>query len=144
MSAVAYPPSPRTSGARPPFLPPISTTFDSGEEGNREPYYKLIAESVRQLLKAIKGAELDSLPLLRQLIDQRKRLIESELTLERMMQPEQPLPPLLSNMYALEFLGVEDEPIRTYTKLLDSLDEAARKIDRMMYELNDESPASLN
>ncbi|MEZ0324925.1 MAG: hypothetical protein ACAH95_03395 [Fimbriimonas sp.] len=144
MSAVALPPTPRTSGARPPFLPPIHTAFDPGEEGNREPYYKLIAESVRQLMKAIKGADLESLPLLRQLIDQRKKLIESELSLERMMQPEQPLPPLLMNMYALEFLGVEDEPIRTYTRLLDNLDEAARKIDRMLYELNDDSPASLN
>ncbi len=144
MSAVALPPQTRTSGARPPFFPPITTSFDPGEEGHREPYYKLIAESVRQLMKAIKGADLDSLPFMRHLIDQRKKLIESELSLERMMQPEMPMPPLLMNMYSLEFLGVEDEPVRTYTRLLNTLDEAARKIDRMLYELNDQSSASLN
>ncbi len=144
MSAVALRPQTRTSGARPPCLPPITTSFDPGDEGNREPYYKLVAESVRQLMKAIKNAELDSLPLLRQLIGQRKEMIEAELSLERMMQPEQPMPPLLMNMYSLEFLGAEDEPVRTYTRLLDTLDEAARKLDRMLHELNKDSTASLN
>ena len=144
MSAVAYPPPQKTSGARPPWLPPTTTSFDPGEDGSRDPFYKLIAESVRQLLKAIKDSPPDGLLLLRQLIDQRRRLIESELMMERMMEPSTPLPPLLANMYTLEYLGTEGEPIRTYRRLLETLDDAANTIDRTLAELNEDPSASLN
>jgi hypothetical protein len=101
---------------------------------------------VRQLLKAIKNSNAQGLPLpfLRHLIDQRKRMVEMELQCERMMQPESPLPPLLSNMYSLEFLGVEDEPVRTYTRLLDQLDQAGAEIDQILREQNADRSASLN
>jgi hypothetical protein len=142
MSAVAL--QVQTSGARPPIFPPIHTAFDPGSDGAREPYHKVVAESVRQLLKAIKDSDVHGLPLLRQLIDQRKRLVESELRLERMMQPDVVLPPLLKGMYSLDFLAQEDEPVRTYTRLLNELDEAAAKIDRMLSDHKWEAPASLN
>ncbi|HSI73284.1 MAG TPA: hypothetical protein VK934_08905 [Fimbriimonas sp.] len=142
MSAVALPVKP--AGARPPIFPPIHTAFDPGSDGAPEPYHKLVAESVRQVMKAIRTSDLTGLALLRQLIDQRKRLIESELRLERMMQAEPVLPPLLKGLYSLDFLGNEEEPVRLYTRLLNELDDAAAKIDRILADQNREASTSLN
>lgn len=144
MSAVAAPP-PKTAGSRPPILPPIRTTFDGGDQAGGEPYPKRVEASVRVLLKAVKEAEPDAMPLLRGLIDQRRKMVEYEIMYERMMQPAQPMPPpLFLDLYGVDlFPQEEEEPIRLYQRLLLALEDAAAHIDRTMAELNRERSASL-
>jgi hypothetical protein len=142
MSAVAYPTT-KPGAARPPIPPHHCTGFNPGDsDEKREPYYKVLAESVRQLLKAIRYEEVETLPLMRRLVADRKRIVELELACERMMAPE-PLPPLLKNFYVIENHD-EDEPIRVYKKLLAQLDQAAERIDKRLQALNGEVAASLN
>jgi hypothetical protein len=134
MGTIAFP-NPKPGASRPPLPPSLWTAFNPDDEGQqREPYHKVLAESVRQLLKAVRYDEVESMPLMRRLIQQRKEIILRELGCERMMASE-PMPPLLSNYYILE-MAEEDEPVRVYKKLLSQLDEAAERIDLRLKELN--------
>jgi len=91
---------------------------------------KVLGNSVQMLLKACDNPRADSIPLLLRLIDQRKRLIERELEVERMLRPE-PMPPLLTNLYSLEFLREEDKTVREYVRLLDALDHTAMRLQKI-------------
>src|SRR5476649_517015 len=121
MSAIPIP-QPRTSGGRPPFDPPIRTTYDSSPGDGQEPMLKVLADSVKFLLKHLARSEPDELPLMLELVRERKALIESELRFERMLIPDTlSLPPLLKNLYSLDFLFEETEVVRTYGRLLETL-----------------------
>jgi hypothetical protein len=140
MSAVTFPPT-RTAGHRPPMPPSIQTGFGGFEDQSNEPYHKVLTESVKQLMKAIRESEPEGLPMMLKLVQQRKKLVEEELHFERMFSSE-PLPPLLSNLYSLEFLGTEEEPVSIYLRLLNTLDDAEARLNQRIQELNQESPAS--
>jgi hypothetical protein len=140
MSAIPIP-QPRTSGGRPPFEPPRTTTFDSSPGDNPEPMHKVLSDSVRILMKHVGQCEEDKLWIMLRLVKERKELIEGELRFERMISPE-PMPPLLKNLYSLEFLFEENEAVRTYNRLLDTLDEAEQSILAKMLDQNGDAPAS--
>jgi len=75
------------------------------------------------------------------LIRERKEMIEKELRFERMMMPEA-LPPLLKNLYSLEFIFEETEAVRFYGRLLESLYEAEQSILSKMGDQNNDASAS--
>lgn len=105
--------------------------------------HKVLADSVRFLLKHLANSEWEELPLMLQLVRERKALIESELRFERMMVPETlTLPPLLKNLYSLDFLFEETEVVRVYGRLLESLYEAEQSILAKIGDQNTEVPAS--
>jgi len=140
MNAIPIP-KPRTAGGRPPFDPPVHTTFDSSPGDGRDPMHKVLADSVRHLLKHVAFADPDQLPVFLRLVRERKDLIESELAFERLLNPY-PMPPLLKNLYSLEFFFEENEVVRIYCRLLDSLYEAEQSILKKLGDLNTDAPAS--
>jgi len=140
MSAIPIP-QPKPSGGRPPFEPPRTTTFDSSPGDGREPVIRLLTDSVKTLLKHLRDAELDQLPLFLRLVRERKALVENELRFERMMLPDT-LPPLLKNMYLLEYLLEESDAVRIYVGLLEALHEAEVAILAKIGDQNTEAPAS--
>jgi len=140
MSAIPIP-QPRTAGGRPPFDPPTKTTFDSSPGDGPEPIHRVLADSVRYLLKHVANAPDEELPLMLRLIRERKEMIEKELRFERMMMPEA-LPPLLKNLYSLEFIFEETEAVRFYGRLLESLYEAEQSILSKMGDQNNDASAS--
>lgn len=136
MSAVALPTKP--SGIRPPVHPPIGTAFNPFGDDSPEPFYKVVAESVRFMIKKAREADSDNLGTIRELLLGRKKMVESELQFERLFSTE-PLPPLLANFYSLDFLGNEEDPSLTYIKLLATLDVAIEEVDRRIAALNHDS-----
>ena len=135
MSSVAIP-LPKPSSLRPPLGPPPNlTTFDSRPGDNDEPFYKKIADSVDQVIKSCKSADAGSAELMLRLIEQRKRIVEQELAMLRMFDPK-PMPPLLSNLYALDFLSDDNDVERIYVRLLDDLDSAAAQMISLLAERN--------
>lgn len=130
MSTLAIP-MPKTAGGRPPFGgPPTKTSFDPRPDDQGEPLHRVIADSVRILLNACKSANEENAASLLRLISQRKRLVEQELFMIRMM-ASQPMPPTLNNLFSLEFLGDEGEAERIYVQLLGELDDAFQNIHRI-------------
>lgn len=131
MSNVAIP-MPKPAGGRPPFgPPPTKTSFDSRPDDQGDPLYKRIIESVEQVLIACKGADVEHAGLLLRMIGQRKRMVERELAMTRMFDTET-LPPLLTNLYVLDFLGDDNDIETVYIRLLNELEAAANKIHRMI------------
>jgi hypothetical protein len=133
---------PKTSGLRPPFGggPPIRTTFDGSSSGEPEPEIKRLTESVNRLLATVDATPSDRLDVLLRLLEQRKRWIEEELTVERML-CETVVPPI--DGFSLEFLfepSSKEESI--YVRLLNQLDHAIFKIRRKMSALDGEAVTS--
>jgi hypothetical protein len=91
--------------------------------------HKVLADSVRFLLRHLARCGSDELPLMLSLVRERKALIEKELQFERMLIPDiATLPPLLKNLYSLEFMFEETEVVREYSRLLESLYEAEQSV----------------
>lgn len=142
MNAIPIP-QPKTAGGRPPFDPPTKTTFDSSPGDNSEPIHRVLADSVRVLLRHLANSEPSELPLLLRLVRERKALIENELRFERMLIPDTlTLPPLLKNLYSLDFLFEETEVVRGYGRLLEQLYEAEQFILSKIGDQNPDTPAS--
>jgi len=140
MSAIPIP-QPRTAGGRPPFEPPTKTTYDSSPGDSPEPMHKVLADSVRILLKHVGQCEQEQLPLMLRLVQDRKEMIYKELDFERMIAPDS-LPPLLKNLYTLDFLFDESEVVKLYDRLLESLYDAERAILAKIGDQNKDVPAS--
>ena len=76
------------------------------------------------------------------LIRERKRMVLSELHLERMFMPDI-LPPLISgDIYTVEYTLEDNHAIRVYNSLLEVLDEAEKQTLERMKDQNIELPAS--
>jgi hypothetical protein len=132
----------RPGGCRPPIEPPSRTGFGPSDGNDpAEPMHRVIADSVQQVLRASNGACEESLPLFLRLIEQRRKLVEQELRMCRLLAPE-PLPPLLRNFYTLDTGHVEEEPVKVYKRLLNELDHAKEILERQFKELNPPSLAS--
>ena len=140
MSAIPYP-QPRTSAGRPPFDPPVRTGFDSSPDDGGEPMHRILTDSVKILLKHVAEATPESYPILLTLIKERRDLINRELRLERMFQTDM-LPPLIKNIYNLDYLFEEYDVVRIYDRLLHELYTAELFILVKMEDLNIEAPAS--
>jgi hypothetical protein len=135
MSSAAIPLT-KPAGLRPPFGgPPTRTAFDSRPDDMGEPIHRRITESVQEVLKACKDLSIETAPLLRRLIEQRRRTVERELSMLRMFEPK-PLPPLLTNLYSLEFLSDELDVERLYVRLLSDLDAAESRVAEYISERN--------
>ena len=134
-------PKPRTSGGRPPIDPPTRTTFDSSSGDSEEEMHRVFADSVKHLLKHAENSTPERLPLYLTLIQMRRKAIEKELRFERLLAPDT-LPPLLRDFYSLEGLFEEDEAIRTYKSLLETLQIAEQSVLAKMRDQNVELPAS--
>ena len=142
MNAIPIP-QPKTYGGRPPFEPPRKTTFDSTPGDSPEPMHKLMVDSVRNLMKHVSNCQPEQYSLMLRLIGERKELVLNELQFERMMAPDTlTLPPLLKNMYSLDFLFEETEVVRIYGMLLETLHEAEQSILAKIGDQNTEAPAS--
>ena len=139
MCAVAFP-QPKPSSMRPPIVPPSITGFGQAD-GEPDPIDRMLVENALHLVKQVRTADPDSYPLLLRLIDQRKQMLNVELSLARMIAPE-PMPPLLTNFYSLDNLGDEDNVVQTYVRVLSELDEAEKFIRAQFVEINLEAPAS--
>lgn len=141
MSSVAIP-LPKPAGIRPPFGgPPSRTTFDNSSGENRDPIHRVIADSVQQVLNACKTADAESAPLMLRLIEQRKRSVERELSVLRMLDPK-PMPPLLTNMYVVDLVTDDSDVEAVYVRLLNDLDSVALRMLRLLDEQNGEAAAS--
>ncbi|MGV3617166.1 MAG: hypothetical protein ACO1SV_17710 [Fimbriimonas sp.] len=128
MSAVAVPPT-KTFPTRPPIVPPVITNFNGDSGHEEEPYHNLLAEDVRGLLRRCARThfdpQIDPRMLLR-LIDQRKRAIQRELDVHRMLTPEIMPPPFMA-AFAND-LREDDDVVQTYIRLLSDLDAADERI----------------
>lgn len=138
----AFPiPQPKPSGGRPPFEPPIHTTYDSSPGDDGDPLHVVYADSVKQLLKHVESAEPDQYSVYLTLIQLRKKNIERELGFERMLGFDL-MPPTLFNLYSLEAMLEENEVTQTYIGLLETLDRVEGKLLDKMRDLNIDPPAS--
>ena len=142
MSANLAPPTKPFAG-RPPIKPPTYTTFDGSREDNPEPIHKQIAANVEKLLRAVNTWPDEDLPLLLRLLEQRVGMVERELGLERMMDSSQLPPPMFGAAFGTDYLGPqENEAIRTYLGLLQSLYESILRVQRKIGLLKDLLPSS--
>lgn len=131
MSSVALPT--KTSGFRPPIKPPVGIALDPfGDDPERLP--QVLAESVRLIIRDAQRSSGPRLVTYRQLLLRRKEQVEKELQFERMIGNE-PLPPLLSNFYSLDFLGEENASVTGYVRLLQVIDSALSKLERRIAAL---------
>ena len=140
MVAIPYP-QPRSAGGRPPCDPPIRTSFDSSPDDGGEPMHRILSDSVKVLLKHVLECSQDGYPMMLTLIRERKDMVTRELALERMFGADT-LPPLIRNVYNLEYLFEEFEAVRIYDRLLQSLYAAEQLILGKMEDLNRDAPAS--
>jgi hypothetical protein len=133
LSAAAIP---KPSGLRPPFGggPPIQTTFDGSSSGEPESDIKRLTENINRLLTTVDHTPADRLDVLLRLLEQRKRWVDNELTVERLISGSS-LPPLAS--FSIEFLL---EPVSkeesVYVRLLNLLDDAIFRVRAKMSALN--------
>jgi len=135
MNSVALP-LPKTAGGRPPFgRPPVKTTFGSGPDDHNDPIERRISSSVEELLKMCFSSGAESANTLLRLIHQRKKFLERELAMIRMMSPV-PMPPALANFYPIETIFDEDDLENTYVRLLQRLDEADNRLLQIVDERN--------
>ena len=103
--------------------------------------HRILTDSVKILLKHVAEATPESYPILLTLIKERRDLINRELRLERMVQTDM-LPPLIKNIYNLDYLFEEYDVVRIYDRLLHELYTAELFILVKMEDLNIEAPAS--
>ena len=143
MSAATLLPPTKPSGARPPIEPPRTTTFDSSPDDRNVPRYKLLADSVNQLLRSMKTWPDEDLILLLRLLEQRRVTVEKELAMERMFNGASLPPWSFSGHATLDFLiKPESEATTTYLGLVDSLESAIRTIRLKIGLLKDLLPPS--
>lgn len=143
MSAVAVPPT-KPFAARPPIVPPIVTNFDGDSGHDEEPYHRLLIEDVRNLLRSCARTQFDPRldpGMLLRLIEQRKRMIQRELDVERLLAPEI-MPPAVMASYAADFGRDESDVTQAYVRLLSELDSAADRINREFRAKNLPLPTS--
>ena len=101
----------------------------------------VLADSVRFLLKCIRGCDPAELYIMLRLVRERKELIEGELRFERLLSPDI-LPPNLANLYSLDFLAEESEVVPVYRSLLEQLDDAEQGILAKIGDQNEDAQAS--
>ncbi len=133
---------PKPSGFRPPFGggPPIRTTFDGSPSGEPDPEITHLRENIDRLLATVDRTPNDRLEVLLRLLQQRKRWVEDELTVERLLS-DQTLPPL--DAFGLEFLlEPESDEESVYVRLLNKLDHAIFRVQAKIATLNSESATS--
>ena len=128
---------PKPSGLRPPFGggPPIRTTFDGAPSGEPDPAIRRLIDSVSRLLATVENTPGDRLDVLLRLLQQRKRWIEDELTVERLLSNSTTLPPWEG--FSLEYLlepGSREES--TYVRLLNQLDHGIFRVQQKISALN--------
>jgi hypothetical protein len=92
-------------------------------------------------MKHLRLANPADMPLMLKLVRERIALINEEIRLERLFAPDA-LPPTIRGMYDLRYLFEDQQPVRVYTPLLDTLFEAERMILRNLEDQNGEPPAS--
>jgi hypothetical protein len=137
MSSVAMP-MPKPAGGRPPFGgPPTRTSFDAQPDDEGDPIFRRLTDSVQSVLHAAKLVDDETaeegLKTVLRLIEQRKRSVQQELSVLRMMAPVA-MPPLLTNMYVLDYAWDDNELERLYVRLLRELDDAAVRTRKFFRE----------
>lgn len=103
--------------------------------------HRLLSDSVMVLLKHVLECPPDGYPMMLTLIRERKDMVTRELAFERMFESDT-LPPLIRNVYNLEYMFEEFEAVRIYDRLLQSLYAAEQLILGKMEDLNRDAPAS--
>ena len=105
--------------------------------------YRLLTDSVNSVLKYVRecSEEQCRLPLMLTLVRERMALVTKELSLERMFLPDT-LPPLIKDVYNLDYMFETQYTIRLYGRLLDQLFEAEQSILAKLEDQNAEAPAS--
>jgi len=137
MSSVAMP-LPKPAGGRPPFGgPPTRTSFDAQPDDEGDPIHRRLTDSVRAVLHAAKSVDRETsregLNTVLRLLDQRKKAVQQELTVLRMMKP-MTMPPLLTNLYVMDYIWDDDDVEGLYVQLLGELDEAASLVKSIFCE----------
>jgi hypothetical protein len=131
---------PKPGGFRPPSGPPIHTTFDGNPNGEPDPESARLKDNVERLLASVDQVSADRLDVLLRLLMQRKKWVESELTVERMLSG-QTLPPLAA--FSIDFLlEPENDDESSYVRLLNRIDDAIFRVRTKLSTLNSESATS--
>jgi hypothetical protein len=123
---------PKPTGMRPPFGggPPSRTTFDSSPSGDSDGDLKGLSENVNRLLATVDQTPDDRLDVLLRLVQQRKRWVENELNVVRMLD-DSTLPPLAS--FSIEYLlEPRSSEESSYVRLLNQIDDAIFKVRTKM------------
>lgn len=134
---------PKTFAERPPYRggPPITTTFDGSlPSGEPDPHGKGLADNVRRLIKSVERSGFDDLDVSLRLLEQRKKWVEQELAWERMLAPQMTLPPV--NGFAIDFLLESMNEESNLVGLLNTLDDAIRRVKSKLHALNMLPPPS--
>ena len=133
--------TPKPSGARPPFNgPPIETTFD-GSSHEPDPELARLAESVNRLLATVDHTPNDRLDVLLSLLQQRKRWVENELSVERLLADDMSLPPIQG--FTLDFLlESQSKEESACVRLLNNLDHGIFKVQARLAALNGDAGTS--
>lgn len=141
MSATLIPPT-KTAGARPPILPPISTTFDGAPDDEGDSVDRLVEDGVRRLLRTVEHTPDERLPILYGLLAVRKQWLEREIATERLLESPE-LPPAMFNYLMLDtLLEPENDVVARYLRLIAELEDGMARVARKMREKNVPSVAS--
>jgi len=108
-----------------------------------EPMHVQLATSVGRLLRSVATWPEEDLPLLMRLLEQRVGMVERALGVERMMDSDELPPSSFGAAFATDYLGAqENEAVRTYLGLLQSLYESILRVRRKIGLLKDLLPSS--
>jgi hypothetical protein len=127
----------KTSGAKPPPNKPPRVTFSSDPGDQDRDMFVYLRDNIKMLLSTIADVTADQVRTYMGLIDLRRRWIQEELEVERMME-DSPAPPLgiESDPYDLGELAYVQRNYRRekFEDLLRALDQAQMKLEQRFWE----------
>jgi hypothetical protein len=130
MVAEIIPPT-KTSGIRPPFLPPIDTTYSQEPDDERQDMLVFIRDSVDRLVRQAKTLDPESIAIFLALLDQRRNWIVGEMQAEQLLDGPVRAP-----------LGIEEDPYDLGALRREFQDDRKRAFEHMV-ELIDATKATL-
>lgn len=125
MSATLIPT--KSSGERPPILPPVTTTF-AGPPGD-DSWLGMLTDEIRRICRFADAAEGEELATMIGLLDVRRKLVINETLLHNSL-GDFPLPPV-SNI-PVDFLLAPSREQRILQGFLDQLDECRARCERRL------------
>ena len=127
----------KTAGAKPPPNKPPRVTFDSDPGDRDRDMFVYLRDNIRMLLSTLADVTTDQVKTYMGLLDLRRRWIQEEMEVERMME-EVPAPPLgiESDPYDLTELVQVQRNFRRekFEDLLRMVDQAQMKLEQRFWE----------
>lgn len=118
----------KTAGARPPILPPVTTTFDGAPEDDS--WLNYLQDDVRMICRHADAAKSDGLEMMISLLDRRKGLVVSEIWAYLALQ-DYPVP-LLLDLPVDYLIGSSTRAERILSGLVTQIEECRARCERRL------------